>query len=680
MTATNAAGIDDRDVRAHRRVVAAAPPVNTPRPPSPAPPRDGATLTADRGDVDRHAADHLRLPVAALRRRRRELHRHRRRDRPDLHAHAPPTSATHVRVVVTATNAAGTATATTAADRRVAAAAAGQHRRPRDLRHAARRQHADRRPRHLDRHAADHVRLPVAALRRRPARTAPTSPARRATTYTLDARRRRQATIRVVVTATNAAGTATATSAATAGRRRPPPVEHAPPTISGTPRDGQTLTADHGTWTGTPPDHVAYQWQRCDATARLRRHRRRDGTHVHARRPPTSARPSASSSPRRTPPARRRHGREPTDVDPRAARRTRVAPPIPAPPRDGETLTADPGTWTGTAPINYAYQWQRCDADGTTASTSPAPTSRRTRSTRADVGHDVRVVVTATNAAGTATATSARDRRDRRGAAGQHRRRRRSPARPATADPDRRPGTWTGTAPIAYAYQWRRCDTAGANCIDIAGATGATYTLDGARRRRHDRASSSPRRTPPARRARRTPSRAATARRRSTRPRRRSPAPPATASADRRPRHLDRHADRSLRLPVAALRRRRRELHRHRGRDRATYTLDAADVGQAMRVLVTATNAAGATRRDTPPTRDVAARAPVNRPPPTISGTPRDGETLTADTRHLDRHRADRPRVPVAALRRDGASCIDIAGATHPPTRSPTTTSATSSS
>jgi len=37
-------------------------------------------------------------------------------------------------------------------------------------------------------------------------------------------------------------------------------------------------------------------------------------------------------------------------------------------------------------------------------------------------------------------------------------------------------GTWTNT-PTGFAYQWKRCDSAGANCVAIAAATGANYTL-----------------------------------------------------------------------------------------------------------------------------------------------------------------------------------------------------------
>lgn len=38
-------------------------------------------------------------------------------------------------------------------------------------------------------------------------------------------------------------------------------------------------------------------------------------------------------------------------------------------------------------------------------------------------------------------------------------------------------GTWLGTQPISYAYQWQRCNAAGADCKNIAGGTKPTYLL-----------------------------------------------------------------------------------------------------------------------------------------------------------------------------------------------------------
>jgi hypothetical protein len=77
-------------------------------------------------------------------------------------------------------------------------------------------------------------------------------------------------TMRVRVTATNADGSASAQSAQTSAvapaTSTAAPKNTSPPTISGTPKVGQALTASTGSWSGNPTS-FAYQWQDCNVDA-----------------------------------------------------------------------------------------------------------------------------------------------------------------------------------------------------------------------------------------------------------------------------------------------------------------------------------------------------------------------------------------------------------------------------
>ncbi len=149
--------------------------------------------------------------------------------------------------------------------------------------------------------------------------------------------------------------------------------------------------------------------------ARLREHRQRHGSRRTSRRTPTWARRSRSPSPRATPRARRDAPRDADGPD-HAGHATRRRPPgrehaqsrrSRAPSRAASVLTAPVGTWSGTTPMTFSYQWQRCPRTRH-ACTAIAGATRSTYTlVAADVGRRIRLQVTAANGAGSASATSA---------------------------------------------------------------------------------------------------------------------------------------------------------------------------------------------------------------------------------------------------------------------------------
>lgn len=148
-----------------------------------------------------------------------------------------------------------------------------------------------------------------------------------------------------------------------------------------------------------------------------------------------------------------------------------VAPVVSGTPTEGETLSCTEGTWTGTEPITYEYQWT-LDLIST-SDPIPGATSPTYVLTAGDVGLEIFCVVTATNSAGSASANSNTV----------------GPVASADTPPVNTvapvasgtvrigellsctTGTWTGTPAPTYAYQWTRDGS------PIGGATSATYTV-----------------------------------------------------------------------------------------------------------------------------------------------------------------------------------------------------------
>jgi hypothetical protein len=153
-----------------------------------------------------------------------------------------------------------------------------------------------------------------------------------------------------------------------------------------------------------------------------------------------------------------------------------AAPVVSGSPVEGATLTTSTGTWIG-SPDSYGYAWEDCDSLGLLCSTIGGATSSTYTLAAGDVGHTVRSVVTATNAGGSMSAGSAQTAVVTV-----------PPAPSNTGLPvvsgsaqqgqvlSTSNGSWSNS-PSSYAYKWEDCDSSGAGCVVIGGATGSSYTL-----------------------------------------------------------------------------------------------------------------------------------------------------------------------------------------------------------
>jgi uncharacterized protein YukE len=280
----------------------------------------------------------------------------------------------------------------------------------------------------------------------------------------------------VLVTARNSAGTATAKAKATGAVAAGPPVNTAPPIVAGTPLPGQTLSASSGAWVGTSPLEYSYQWRACNVFEVCADIPEATGSSytveplqvAESLEVVVTATNSVGSSSVTSEATSLVGALLPSDV---------TLPSITGALVEGGLLSTSTGSWSGTVPISYGYQWELCNAAGEACREISGASEPTLSLVTSDIGSTLRVVVTATNTAGSTSVTS-----------------------PATSLVQALvpsnislpsitgslvdgqllsavSGTWSGTAPISYGYQWELCNAAGEACNEISGALESTLSL-----------------------------------------------------------------------------------------------------------------------------------------------------------------------------------------------------------
>ena len=297
----------------------------------------------------------------------------------------------------------------------------------------------------------------------------------------------------------------------------------------------------------------------------------------------------------------------------------------------GKLLEETHGTWTN-EPTGYAYQWERCSSTGSACVAIAQATASTYQLIGADVGHEMVVRETASNAGGASKPAASGATVVVIGAvpvnigppaiSGQAR-------RGATLSETH--GSWSNE-PGSYTYQWMRCSSAGKECKPISGATEQSYVLEavdvGHELVVEEIAANA---TGAGKGATSAPSAAVV------------PAVPVdtvapTISGTARQGETLQETHGSWTNEPSGY-----EIQWQRcdtsggacvtiseGSEARRYVLTAPDIGHTIRVLETASNAGGAgTPVTSATTAEVVAAVPVNSTPPTISGHAVQGETMT---------------------------------------------------
>jgi hypothetical protein len=472
-------------------------------------------------------------------------------------------------------------------------------------------------------------------------------------------------TLRTVVTASNGAGSGTATSAQSTLVAPLAPSNTALPAISGAAEQGQLLSASEGTWKGTPPLSYTYQWEQCNSTGGACK--KITGATASTYRVPGSL---IGDTLRVVVTAENAAGSKSATSEATAVITTgppvnTTLPAVSGTAEDGHTLSASTGSWAGTEPFSYTYQWELCNSVGESCANISGATASTYALGPGDVGDTLRVLVTAKNSVSSTGASSA-------------------PSGVVAAIPPSNTaaptitgsavdshtltattGSWSGSPPLSYAYQWELCNGSGESCANISGATSSTYLLG------HGDVGSTLRVKVTASNPGGSVSSTSSATGVVTALAPSNTSLPSISGTAQDGQTLSASTGSWEGTPTISYTYQWQTCNSSgencaniSGATSSTYALEHGDVGDTLRVVVTASNAGGSTPATSGASGVVTALAPSNTTAPSISGTAEEGQTLSASTGSWEGTQPITYTYQWESCNSMGEGCLDIAGAT----------------